>query len=402
MKRFFNNKKKNTLTPALSQEREHSKTPIQEKEQRENFKISILDKFILSQVFGATLVCLILFIVVWIAPETLFRIINRIIEDHISYLYATKLLILEIPKVLAKALPVGILLGSIFTFDRLSKNSELAILRGIGISFNRIMAPVIVLGCFLSIFCYIVNDKLVPVASNKLGEAQGGGSHFVYIVENADNTPKQNIIVSNFTSDMIYDITVLNFANEKYTDATTFKSILFAQTAKKMDGYWMLYDVAQYEIDSNGIYKKITKHKKYPILEEGNQAQEVWDLMINNTKKERVFTNHQISKYTKLLKKANFSDEYRYFKAKLYQRYLHPLTCVLFAIIGCLLGFAPPRSQRLVGFTIAVGMIFGYYITLPFFDLLARKAVLSPFLAAAMPMILFIISIFIIKKAKDL
>ena len=37
-----------------------------------NYKISLLDKFILSQVFGATLVCLILFIIVWIAPETLF------------------------------------------------------------------------------------------------------------------------------------------------------------------------------------------------------------------------------------------------------------------------------------------------------------------------------------------
>ena len=124
--------------------------------------------------------------------------------------------------------------------------------------------------------------------------------------------------------------------------------------------------------------------------------------MLNNTRKERVFTNHQISNYTKLLKRANFSDEYKYFKAKLYQRYLHPLTCILFAIIGCMLGFAPPRSQRLVGFTIAVGMIFGYYITLPFFDLLAQKSVLPPFIAAAFPIILFIISIFVIKKAKDL
>ena len=108
-----------------------------------NFKLSLLDKFILSQVMGATLVCLILFIIVWIAPETLFKIIKKVLNDHIGLSMAVKLLILEIPKVLAKAIPVGILLGSIFTFDRLSKNSELSILRGIGISFNRIMLPVI-------------------------------------------------------------------------------------------------------------------------------------------------------------------------------------------------------------------------------------------------------------------
>ena len=367
-----------------------------------NFKLTLLDKFVLSQVFGATLVCLILFIIVWIAPETLFKIIKKILEEHISLLTASKLLVLEIPKVLAKAIPVGILLGSIFTFDRLSKNSELAILRGIGISFNRIMLPVICFGCVLSIFCYTVNDKLVPMASNKLGESRGGGSHFVYIVENQDKTPKQNIIVSNFTPDEIFNITVLNFANEDYTDATTFKSIVFAPNAKPEKDKWVLYDALIYQINDDGIYTDIKKMKEYPILEEKNQATEVFDLMLNTTRKERVFTNHQISKYSKLLKKANFSDEFRYFRAKLYQRYLHPLTCILFAVIGCLLGFAPPRSQRLVGFTIAVGMIFGSYITLPFFDLMAQKGVLPPLLAAGAPIILFTISIFIIKKAKDL
>lgn len=367
-----------------------------------NFKLSLLDNFVLSQVIGATLVCLILFIIVWIAPETLFKIIKKILNDHISIYTAFKLLIFEIPKVLAKAIPVGILLGSLFTFDRLSKNSELSILRGIGLSFSRIMMPVIYFGILLSVLCYFVNDKLVPFASQKLGESKGGGSHFVYIVENPDKTPKQNIIVSNFSPHRIFDITVLNFANENYSDVTTFKSIVFAPYATLQNNAWVLEDALIYTIDSDGIYTNIERKEKYPILEEQNQAKEVFDLMLNTTRKERVFTNGQISKYSKLLKKAHFSDEYKYFRAKLYQRYLHPLTCILFAIIGCLLGFAPVRSQKLIGYTIAVGMIFGYYITLPFFDLLAQKAVLPPFVAAAFPIILFIISIFIIKKVKDL
>lgn len=367
-----------------------------------NFKLSLLDKFVLSQVLGATFVCLILFIIVWIAPETLFKIIKKVLNDHISIYTAFKLLIFEIPKVLAKAIPVGILLGSLFTFDRLSKNSELSILRGIGLSFYRIMLPVIYLGVVLSVLCYIVNDRLVPFASQKLGESKGGGSHFVYIVENPNKTPKQNIIVSNFTPKKIFNITVLNFSNENYSDATTFKSIVFSPVATVQKNAWVLEDALIYTIDSNGIYKKVEKKDTYPILEEKNQSKEVFDLMLNTTRKERVFTNRQISKYSKLLKKANFSDEYRYFKTKLYQRYLHPLTCILFAIIGCMLGFSPPRSQRLVGYTIAVGMIFGYYITLPFFDLLAQKGVVPSFIAASFPIIMFIISIFIIKKVKDL
>lgn len=367
-----------------------------------NYRVSLLDKYILSQVIVASFVCLTLFIIVWIAPETLFKIVRRIIRHESTVIYAIKCLLFEVPKILSKAIPVGVLLGSIFTFDRLSKNSELAIMRGIGLSFNRIMVPVVLFGAVLSIFCYFVNDKLVPIASQKLGETRAGGNNFVYVLENPDGTPKQSIIVQNFSSYVMNNITVMNFASEKYSDATTFKSIMFAKSACKKNDKWVLNDVNLYEINSDGIYKKISKLSHAAILEEEGKAQEIFDLMLNTTKKERVFTNYQISAHTNLLKKAKFSDEYRYFKAKLYQRYLHPLTCILFAIIGCLLGFSPPRSQRLVGFTIAVGMVFAYYITLPFFDMLAQKSVLPPFIAAAFPMILFIVCIFIIKKAKDL
>ncbi len=366
------------------------------------YRPALVDKFILSQVVKATLVCLILFIIVWIAPETLFKIIKKILRDTITISFGIKLLILEIPKVLAKAIPVGIFLGSLYTFDRLSKNCELAILRGIGISFNRIMLPVILFGAVLSVFCYIVNDKLVPIASTKLGESPSVGTHFVYIVENKDKTPKQNIIVSSFNQNTASGIMIMNFSNEKYTDATTFKNIVFAPTAYLYNDHWLVVNATKYDINEDGIYHNVDKIDEIKILTRPGEALEVKNLMLNAARKERVFTNHQIYKYSKLLKKAKFSDEFRYFRTKLYQRYFHPFTCIIFAILGCLLGFAPPRSHRLIGFTVAVGMIFGYYITLPFFDLLAQKAVLPPLLCALFPMILFIISIYIIKKVKDL
>ena len=80
-----------------------------------------------------------LFIIVWIAPETLVKIIKKIFNNVWTITEGLKYLIYELPKVLGKALPVGILLGSLFTFDKLSKDSELSILRGIGLSFSRIM-----------------------------------------------------------------------------------------------------------------------------------------------------------------------------------------------------------------------------------------------------------------------
>ena len=95
-------------------------------------------------------------------------------------------------------------------------------------------------------------------------------------------------------------------------------------------------------------------------------------------------------------------EEYRYMLNKYLQRFLHPFVCILLAIMGCLLGFSKPREQRLIGFTIAIGCIFVYYITLPFFDLLAEKGVLPPVVTAAFPPMAFLAAIIAFYKSKDL
>ena len=98
----------------------------------------IFDGYITKQVFAATLVCIFLFVVIWIAPETLLKVIKRTLAGIYTPWVGIQLLIYEIPKIIGKALPVGLLLGTLFTFDKLTKDSELTVLRGIGLSFWRI------------------------------------------------------------------------------------------------------------------------------------------------------------------------------------------------------------------------------------------------------------------------
>ena len=100
--------------------------------------------------------------------------------------------------------------------------------------------------------------------------------------------------------------------------------------------------------------------------------------------------------------KEDLDENYRFMLNKYFQRFFHPFVCVLLAIMGCLLGFSKPREQRLIGFTIAIGCIFLYYITLPFFDLLAEKNVLPPLVTAATPPIAFLLAIIAFYKSKDL
>ena len=95
-------------------------------------------------------------------------------------------------------------------------------------------------------------------------------------------------------------------------------------------------------------------------------------------------------------------ETYNIMLKKYLQIYFHPCVCVLLAIMGCLLGFSKPREQRMVGFSIAIGAIFVYYITLPFFDLLAEKSILHPFITAIFPPFAFLMCIIAFYKTKEL
>ena len=351
----------------------------------------------------ATFVAILLFTVVWIAPEMLLNTIKKTLSGDYGVKTAILVILYELPKILGKAFPVGLLLGSLFTFDKLSKDSELTIFRAVGLSFQRIIAPVLVLSLIVTWLCFVTGDKLIPYSVNKAGALKGGyiSTQYIYTQKDKEEIPTKAVVVSKFSKDTMYNVIVLDFSKKQYTDVHQLQDIYYAKTGKNFNNYWRLYDITQYELSNDGIYIDINKIPEMDILQ-GESAQNAFTLMTYSVKKEREINNHDLHNYIKLLKKEGLDEEYRYMLNKYLQRFFHPFVCVLLAIMGALLGFSKPREQRLVGFTIAIGSIFLYYITLPFFDLLAEKGVLPPFVTAIFPPFAFLCAIIAFYKSKDL
>ena len=370
--------------------------------------ITVYDRYIFTQVLVTTLVAILLFTIVWIAPEMLLDVIEDVLEGEYSVKTGILKLFYELPKIFGKAFPVGLLLGTLFTFDKLSKDSELTIFRATGMSFKRIVAPILVLSTIVTALCFVTYDKWIPFSCQKLREIKGTNAltQFIYAKRDENNHPKQAIIVSKYHNGIMSNVVVLNFSKQVYDDLHGLSNIQVGETGIKgvdKDGLpcWILKDVASYDINAEGIFHQISQKDELEILN-GQDAENAYTIMINSTKRDRDINNKDLKRYVELLKLENMDEEYRLMLNKYYQRFLHPFVCVLLAILGCLLGFSKPREQRLVGFTIAIGCIFVYYITLPFFDLLAEKGIMSPFLTAAFPPLVFLIAIIVFYKMKDL
>ena len=131
-------------------------------------KIKLLDRYIFRQVFLACFACVFIFMIIWIMPEIFLKTVQRTLSGDYTVSMAISILVNELPKVLNIALPVGMLLGSILTFDKLSKDFEITVLRSSGISFFRIISSVIVISIFVTIFTFIVGSKLLPISACKL------------------------------------------------------------------------------------------------------------------------------------------------------------------------------------------------------------------------------------------
>lgn len=369
---------------------------------------TVYDRYIFNQVLTTTIVAILLFTIVWIAPEMLLNTIQKILEGEYTVQTGVMVLIYELPKILGKAFPVGLLLGSLFTFDKLSKDSELTIFRAVGMSFKRILAPLLVLSLIITYLCFLTYDSWIPYSCKKLQEIKGGKvlTQYLYTRKDNNNHPYQAIIVSKFFEGEMNDIIVMNFSKEVFDDLHGVSNIMVAKTGhysndKQGAPCWLLQDVTSYNIDSYGIFHKINSVNEINILS-GQEAEDAYTIMLNSTKRDRDINNKDLYHYTRLLKNEKLDEDYRFMLNKYYQRYFHPFVCVLLAVLGCLLGFSKPREQRLIGFTIAIGCIFLYYITLPFFDLLAEKGVLSPLITAAFPVLAFLFAIIMFYKSKDL
>lgn len=366
-------------------------------------KIKLYDKYIFSQVFATTLGAILLFTVIWIAPEMLLNTIRKTLEGDYSVKTAILVLLYEIPNILGKALPVGLLLGSLFTFDKLSKDFELTIFRVAGLSFWRILAPVLVLSMMVTALCFVTYDKLIPFSASKLVsiKKEFSPSQYIYTQKDADGQPTLGVVVSRFNYSNISNVIVLDFSSTKYSDLHALSGIYVAKHANHYNDKWILDDVIKYKLSTDGIFEEIATIPHMDILQ-GTDALNAYKLMIYSLKRDRELTNKDLWDYITLLKKENLQEEYRFMLNKFFQRFFHPFVCVLLATLGCLLGFSKPREQRLIGFTIAIACIFMYYITLPFFDLLAEKGVLHPFITAIFPPLAFLVAIWMFYKTKEL
>jgi len=98
---------------------------------------------------------------------------------------------------------------------------------------------------------------------------------------------------------------------------------------------------------------------------------------------------------------SSYSEDINYRMVELFKKYLIPLACFSFSLIGAPLGIFSKRTGKTASLGMAIGIIFIFYPFLVLGQTFGYSGKLPPFVAIALPnLIIILIGLFLLYKKK--
>lgn len=347
----------------------------------------ILDKYILKQVIEMFLMGVFVFTTIIFASDTFITLIKQIAKFGIPFKIAFIMILLNLPAVVVMTIPMGVLLSTVMTLNRLSLSSEITVMRACGIGLNRIAKPIFLFAIVMSLSSFFINETIVPVMthqSTKLAlwaleqkHIPDGKENFVFKETSEGGVLKRLFYVGVCKKKTLYNVTVLD--NSK--DGTI--QVLQAREGKTSPKGWEFEKGAAYTIGNNGQVLNTTLFDTSVVkfgLDLSKEANK-------NLAKEKNFG--QLLKYlasTEILK----TDRQKYM-IELFDKIALPLTTIVFVLVGVPLAITPPRVRYNRGFLFSILIIFAYYVVRALSISFGEAGSLAPFFAAWLPNIILTI-----------
>lgn len=338
-----------------------------------------------------------LFTSLGVSVGALFELIRKMAESNLPLGVATQIFLLSMPQFVAYALPMSTLLAALMAYSRLSSDSELVALRSCGISVFRMVLPAIVLSLLATGIAFAFNELIVPSANYQaaltLAEALDREKlpfqeknilyqEFEDVVGEDGESRKQlsRLFYSKrFDGESMLGVTILDFTRGELSQIVSAQSAAWNQDQDT----WDFYDGTIYVISSDGSFRNIVRFQEQQVqlprtpLDLASRELDYGEMNIAQSQ-ERL----------QLLMQTGDEDKVRTLRVRIQQKWALPFACLVFGLVGSVLGTKPKQTGRATSFAISVLVIFAYYLLFSITQAIAETGSISPFLGAWLPNLL--------------
>jgi lipopolysaccharide export system permease protein len=355
------------------------------------FRPTILDRYMLAELSGPFFFGLSAFTVIFAATQMLS--IGRLVsEQHVSLWDAVAMFLWYLPGDVVLVIPIALLLGTLLAIARLSGESEINAMKTSGITFMRIIAPLLFAGLVMSVVTYALQEGVVPYANDRLttiqNEAINHSSAFSRDLTVAAPLPgggRQMTIATGYDpqTQALQHVTLV-----QYDRAGTPTQVIFADAAIFSANQWTMLNARQYRFASDGT-----------IFSEPKVPHEEVDLGENPTDIVKRISHDDPMQMSRAQIAAIIAtgqlteDELRKYVMVFQQKLAQPFACFVFVLIAIPFALRSIRGggSASLGFGLAVLIVFIYYVVMTVFSYIGEALPSMTALWAWMPNLIFTI-----------
>jgi LPS export ABC transporter permease LptF/LPS export ABC transporter permease LptG len=369
--------------------------------------LRLFDRYILKEIIPPFLIGLVVYSFVLLMNQILL-LSELLIARGVPFKVVLDLLVYLLPSVLAFTVPMSVLMGILAGLSRLSSDAEITAFKTLGISYKRLLKPVLLFslaGFFITSFLTLylaprANYKWVQTFSESvLTRVQFN----INPREFNDTIPNTVIFIQDITPEMDWRNVFVYFA----TPPDEPKVILAREgrlnfypeerraTLELVDGMihsYPLDDIEDYRITSFGHYEEeLDVEGAFPKIGAKKRVREkdIKELWVDSQQIKlelEMFPEDRENPVLFNLKKRESVSHW----IEIHKKIALPFACFIFALLGLPLGAFTKKGGRTSGFTLSIGIILVYYILITAGEQIAMEGRISPFVGMWGPNILFL------------
>ncbi|MCD6379041.1 LPS export ABC transporter permease LptG [bacterium] len=348
--------------------------------------MKIHDKYILSSFWKNIFLGLLAFTTIYLTVD-----FNEKIDDFIDHsatvFQVVSYYFFETPWIILLVLPVAVLLGTVFSLGKLSRDNEVTALISSGIPLVRIAMPLILSAFLISVFSIGFNEIIVPCTNHraeeilhvdieKIGDRSTsrfkknlhyqGKNNMTYYAEKYDTKLKAltNVIVQEYNGSHL-------------------KTRVDAKKGFWNGTMWVFIDGVSRSFSNNEESTERFSRLSMPKLEVKPS-----DLARKEMEPEEM-NFVQLKEYIDKIKRQGGSiNKYR---VDLYFKFSFPFTSLLFTIIGTALSASKRKPSMATGFGLTLLISFTYYGILRLGQAFGKSGVIHPLIGAWSGNIIFLV-----------
>ena len=171
---------------------------------RKMMEIKILDRYVVRKFITLFIMSLLTFLVIFHIVDIIEKI-DKFLKAKMGIIDVAWFYYYQFPWFISIALPMSLLLASVFTIGTMGKSNELGAIKSSGISLYRVSTPLLLIGLLISVASFFFDDAVVIPANRKREDIEQNqmkrrrkARKTIYTNITFQDSPTCNVVISRY------------------------------------------------------------------------------------------------------------------------------------------------------------------------------------------------------------